>query len=315
MTEPQPTSSAPEAPALRRARSFARAVVATTLVVLAAGATVTSTASGDAVPTWPWGWFSEQLAVNIEMSHRVVAGVLVAGTLALVWIAYRTKDPSLRRIAWAAFWLALVQALVGGLRIYVATWFLKVVHATLAQVFFCVAVAAAAVTSRWWRETRQRPLEDAGLAMLRASGFALAALFVQLVLGALGRHDVIPREVHAVFALPALVLVARIVLVASGDLPRDVELFRGPTALLGLLAGVQLVLGIAAYIVAMDVPDPLQRGAFHSITLAAHLAVGAAMMGLVLTILLRTVRLWGLPTDERVAEARGPAAPAGEAAP
>lgn len=304
MSQIAPTPIAPDAPAERLARRLTRAVVAVTLVVLAAGATVTSTGSGDAVPTWPWGWFSDHLGVRIEMSHRVVAGLLVLATIALVWAAARTKDPGLKRIAWIACWTAVAQAVLGGVRVLLPGVLLKVSHATLAQLFFCLAVAAAAMTSTWWKTTERRRLDDAGLAMLRASGIAFLLLFVQLVLGVLGRHDVLPREVHAVFALPAIIFTARVVLVASGDLPRDIELFRAPVAMLGFFTALQIALGIASYIVTMEVPDVLAREPVHSVALAAHLAVGAIMLGLVLSVILRTVRLWGVPTDERVAEAR-----------
>jgi hypothetical protein len=41
------------------------------------------------------------------------------------------------------------------------------------------------------------------------------------------------------------------------------------------------------------------------LTINAHVGVSAVMMGLVVSTILRSVRLWGMPTDERVAAARG----------
>ncbi|MCG3134142.1 MAG: hypothetical protein HMLKMBBP_01429 [Planctomycetes bacterium] len=289
----------------------AKAVVFLTLVILVAGANVTTTASGDAIPTWPHGLDMSDAAKAIEMSHRIAAalGIVAAG---LLWLAARrSSDAALRTVAKLAVAVIVVQAVLGGVRVllgtegmHAAATAFKVIHAVLGQVFFCIAVAAAALASPWWRDTVRRPLEDAGLMLLRGSAFALVALFVQLVLGALGRHDVIPREIHMVFALVAFLLTARVILVATGDLPREVELFRGPAALLGFLTAVQLVLGIAAYLISQSAPDPLERDLAQVVALNLHLLVGAGMLGLVLLILLRTIRLWGLPTDERIAEAR-----------
>ncbi|MCE9636794.1 MAG: COX15/CtaA family protein [Planctomycetes bacterium] len=308
-----PPGAAPSPPGGDRlARRLTLAVVVTTLVVIVAGANVTTTRSGDAIPTWPFGWFTSAVDVIIEMSHRFVAGLLVACAIALVVVARRTHDGGLRRVAWATFIIVVVQAALGGVRVLIgaeneqSSWLplFKVVHATLGQLFFLLAVSAAAFTSDWWRETKVRPLDDAGLAMLRGSGLALLFMVIQLVLGAVGRHDLLPREVHAVFALIPMILAARLVLIASSDLPRDVELFRGPTAALGFLTALQLAIGIGSYIVTSEEPDATKRGLSQVITLNAHVGISALMMGVVVSVILRSVRLWGVPTDERVAEAK-----------
>jgi hypothetical protein len=101
-----------------------------------------------------------------------------------------------------------------------------------------------------------------------------------------------------------MILAARLVLVSSSDIPRDVELFRGPSALMGFLTALQLALGIASYIVTSETPDPLQRDLSQVVTLNLHVGVSAAMTGVAVSVALRAVRLWGVPTDERVAEAR-----------
>lgn len=299
---PRPSAADPVA------RKLTAAAAWICLLVIVAGANVTTTQSGDAIPTWPWGWLGSTAAGWIELSHRYVAGLLIVTTAVAAW---RTGSTALRRVAVAVFVLVVIQAALGGVRVLVgaadethgALPWLKVTHATLGQVIYPLAVAAAALASDWWADTVQRPLDDAGLATMRAAGLALLAMILQIVLGALGRHLVIPREVHAIFALLPLVLSARIVLVLS-DLPRDVELFRGPSALIGFLTALQLALGIGTYIVTSETDDPLKRDLSQVITLNAHVGVSAAMTGVAVAIALRAVRLWGAPTDERVAEAR-----------
>lgn len=290
------------------ARKLTAAAAWICLLVIVAGANVTTTKSGDAIPTWPWGWLGGSVAGWIELSHRYVAGLLIVTTAVAAW---RTGSSALRRVAVAVFALVLVQAALGGVRVLVgaadeshgALPALKVAHATLGQTIFPLAVAAMALASDWWAATVQRPLDDTGLATMRAAGLALLAMFVQIVLGALGRHHVVPPEVHAIFALVPLVLAARIVLVLS-DVPRNVDLFRGPSALMGFLTALQLALGIGSYIVVSETDDPLKRDLSQVITLNAHVGVSAAMTGVAVSIALRAVRLWGAPTDERVADAR-----------
>lgn len=312
MTDAAPPRPAePEAvdPVARRLTS-AGAWIA--LLVVVAGANVTSTKSGDAIPTWPWGWLGDTAATRIEATHRYVALLLIVTTGVAAW---RTGRPGLKRLAWVIFGLVVVQALLGGWRVLVGAedeshpslpW-LKVTHATLGQAIYPLAVAAAGLASAWWAAAPRRPVEDAGLAVMRAAGLALLSFLVQILLGALGRHDVLPREVHSVFALVPLALAARLVL-ALADVPKGIELLQGPAALLGFLTAAQLVLGVASYIVVSQTEDPLQRGLAEVVALNAHVGVSAALTGVAVSIALRAVRIWGAPTDERIAEARAAAA-------
>lgn len=308
--EASPAASPAPGDPLARALTVATAVM--TFIAIVAGANVTTTKSGDAIPTWPWGWFTSKPDVAIEMSHRFVAGVLVACVAALLWAARRSGSPALRRLAFACLAIVVLQAVLGGVRVLLGAkdeehgWlpFFKVVHATLGQTFYLLTICATSLTSAWWGATERRRLDDAGLAMMRASGLAIFFMLLQILLGALGRHAVLPREVHAFFALIPMVLSARLVLVASTDVPRDVELFRGPSALLGFLTALQLALGIGAYIVVSETEDPLKRDVSQIVTINAHVAISAAMTGAAVSIAMRAVRLWGAPTDERVADAR-----------
>jgi len=319
----------------RRLACFA---VAWLLVVYFLGANVTSTKSGDAIPTWPWGWVGESAPEWIELWHRFGVGLSLPVALALAfgatfaWPAdpaggtplgaaatarmFSTRPgwaaPGLRKLAWWSAALVLVQAGLGGVRVLLgaedegaaSVTAMKVVHATVAQIYFVLAVALAARTAKWWDERPERPLDDTGLSLLRGGLLTVVALLVQSFLGALGRHDVLPREVHLVAAIPAILLAARLVLVASQETPKDLDLVRTPAGGFGFVLAVQLVLGISAYIVSMEAPDPLKRDVSQVVTLNLHLVLGAAMTGLALLILLRAARIWGLPTDERIAEAR-----------
>jgi heme A synthase len=304
MDEHRPRTS----PALRGWSAFA---VGWALLLLFAGANVTTTRSGDAIPSWPQPWLPRDFSTPalIEWSHRGIAAWMGVFTLVLaVWTQRRDGRPAVRRFAWFAVGLVVVQALVGGLRVrFVSdgldaspTW-LKVIHALTGQAFFCCLAALATVLSPSWRDARPRPLDAGGMSVIRLSALGVVLLFVQAMLGALARHGVAPREVHALFALPALAIVARLVLVGGWDVPQDAQEIRRPSALLGVLAAAQLALGLVTYFVAASGVAPEKRDAAQVVLMNLHLAVGAAMLGTTLSILMRAVRAFGLPTDERVA--------------
>src|SRR6185295_6573259 len=110
-------------------RSYAALTAAMTLALILAGGFVTTTRTGDTIPTWPKSWGQFEGGWWVEWSHRAVAGtvaLLVAG-LAL-WLHLREPRPRVRRIGWVALGAVLVQALIGGLRIYVPRSAVAIVH-------------------------------------------------------------------------------------------------------------------------------------------------------------------------------------------
>jgi heme A synthase len=284
------------------------------LLLLFAGANVTTTRSGDAVPSWPAPYLPHDFskAALIEWSHRGIAAWMGIFTLALaVWTQLRETRATVKRLAWSLVVLVAVQVALGGLRVRFVTdgidatptW-LKATHAVTGQIYFCTLVALSTVLAPWWtRATRPRELDPAAMSVMRMSILGALLLFAQTLLGALARHGVLPREVHAFFALPALVVVARLVLVGAWDVPADCHEIRRPANLLGVLAATQLALGLVTYFIAAGGARPEDRETTQVVLMNLHLAVGAAMLGTTLSILMRAVHVFGPPTDERVAEA------------
>jgi cytochrome c oxidase assembly protein subunit 15 len=192
---------------------FAVLTAAVTVALIAAGATVTSTGSGDAVPDWPLAYGSVLPrmvgGVLIEHTHRLVAGVtgLLIAALA-IWLWAREPRRWVRWLGGGALLAVLAQALLGGLRVLVvsdpplqdavlrATGVahvdpvrigIAVVHASLAQIVLCLTFALATVTSQAW--PRHEQSRDAGARMGRWLSIGLVlVIFVQLLLGALMRH-------------------------------------------------------------------------------------------------------------------------------
>lgn len=174
-------------------KRFATVVAALTFLLVIAGGTVTSTRSGDDVPTWPF----PIVQFGIEMEHRHLAGLVGILTMILAGVlAFREERPWIRRLGLAAGILVIIQALLGGFRIFAGPRpEIAVAHATLAQVFFCIVVLIP-VFLRW----KARPqLDPAGAVMV-------GALLIQLVLGAVVRHTEIFVIPHGVGAIAVIVM-------------------------------------------------------------------------------------------------------------
>src|SRR3954447_7529786 len=155
---------------------FTKLLARLTLVLIAAGALVTSNDAGLAVPDWPtsfgslWRIPNMVGGVKFEHGHRMLAELvgLLTITLAL-WI--RRSDPR-RWLKWlgvAALGTVVAQGVLGGLTVlFFLPWWISSAHATLAQTFFCIVVTVALFTSREWMEAEPAGFADRGSPSLRA---------------------------------------------------------------------------------------------------------------------------------------------------
>lgn len=173
------------------------------LVVL--GAFTTTINAGMVFSDWPTsngsfnpiGWLSDR-SMFAEHSHRLSAGVMSAITIILACWIWRTESRRwLRRLAWFAVGLVLVQALVGGLRVLLDHFQVEMIdtsvgrlfamlHAVLAQFFMCTLIAVAVACSRGWIAGRQSGIS---CAVRRAGAICCLLLFVQLAIAAVMRHS------------------------------------------------------------------------------------------------------------------------------
>jgi heme a synthase len=278
-----------------------------TWVLLLAGALVTSTGSGLAVPDWPLSYgtlFPEMIGgVIFEHGHRLIAGTVALLTVAQAFVLWRGEDRRwVRVLGFAAVGVVLTQALLGGLtvifRLPVAV---SVGHALLAQTFFCLVVTIAMVTSGAWAKPQLALPPDSALP---AWSLLLSfAFFVQLLFGAVMRHSgaglaipdfplsfgqVVPpvftspvaiHFAHRVGALTVVVLsawLAYLVFARHGD---RLGLVAHAGALIALVS-FQGMLG--AMVIWMKRPVPLTT---------LHLAVGALCLAASVTLTIRAFRL------------------------
>jgi cytochrome c oxidase assembly protein subunit 15 len=260
-----------------------------TFGLVVAGGLVTSRDAGLAVPDWPLSFgtlnpprWLQIVNVRTEHGHRLIAGVVAILTIALAAIArVRRERKAIQRIANAAATLVLFQALLGGLRVLRLSLDLAMVHALTGQLFLCVIVAIATLTSpRWHNTLQERPRRGE-----RADVTALFSLvLVQLVFGIVIRHlgvEARPLLRHTVFqahAATALAIVGlsirwRVVEVAS---QRRAAIDRA-TQLLGLVL-LQVGLGIASYFVIESMAHDRQASGLESWLPTLHVTIGAGIL-------------------------------------
>ena len=176
---------------------YATFVMCCTVLLIAAGGMVTSTGSGLSVPDWPtsygWNMFTFPLkhwvgGIRYEHSHRLIASTVGFLTIILAIWTWRVEPRRwVRRLGFTALGAVILQGLLGGITVLL---FLppavSIGHAGLAQLFFCMTVTMAVVTSPRWRNTVD-PVDDPMLRKLAAATTAL--IYVQIILGATMRHN------------------------------------------------------------------------------------------------------------------------------
>lgn len=276
--EPQTTGPRTTGPHATRLRAWSHALAwvlcATTVVLLAAGALVTGTGSSLAVPDWPlaYGRLFPPMVGGIlyEHGHRLIAAVvgLIAFLLA-IWLWWAEPRRWVRWLAALALLTVILQALLGGITVLLLLPKpISIAHALLAQLFFLLTVLLVQVTAPGWEGLlavgRTRKASRAAM----WSTLTLAALLVELLLGAIVRHfeaglaipdfplsfgrlvpplSAFPVLIHFLHRVGAVLVTLLAVLAIASVLRRhggEPALRRPALALVWLLAG-QLLLGAA----------------------------------------------------------------------
>src|SRR6202161_3386232 len=97
---------------------FAVATSCCTILLLMAGALVTSNDAADSVPDWPlaYGKLIPPLigGIRFEYTHRLIAGTVAILTLILaVWLSFVKARPVAKLLGWISLFLVLAQATLG----------------------------------------------------------------------------------------------------------------------------------------------------------------------------------------------------------
>ena len=275
---------------------FALFLVACTLLLLIAGALVTSNEAALSVPDWPlsYGTLLPPMVGGIvfEDSHRKIAGAVLLLTLILaIWLWRAEQRRWMRWLGVAAFGAVLGQAVLGGLTVLLNLHYgMPVAHACLAQIFFGIVVSIALFTSNWWNADHPR-LEDSGSPSVHSLAFLNAGvILLQVVLGAGFRHKDIPIWPHLVGAGAVLATVTwtGAALRRRFEQSREMRLAR---ILLHSIFGMQFLLGIGAWwsrISTANAPQPLPVTIAFTV---AHTVVGALLFACGVGVILVCRRL------------------------
>ena len=188
-----------------------------TFLLIFMGGLVTSHQAGMSVPDWPnsYGYnmflFPPRLWIGgilYEHTHRLMGSIVGVLSIAMVLTAFLAKSTTWtqRLLCVLVLGAVILQGVLGGLRVVLVKLDLAIVHACIAQAFFCLVVYLAMVTSRGWLDTdtsplgmRSDPLRKRGLVLLGVASVGL--IYLQLLIGAIMRHY------QAGLAIPDLPLV------------------------------------------------------------------------------------------------------------
>ena len=316
-------------------RAATRTVAASVFLLLVAGALVTSTGSGLAVPDWPlsYGQLMPPMVGGIlyEHGHRMIAATVATMVgFQILLLGFGRTDRTTFRLGLAAFGAILAQAVLGGITVlFLLPPAVSSSHAGLAQIVFALTATIALRTSLFWGRFSEEAPRAAGnpAALSKATRLALwaaGASYVQILLGAIVRHTgaglaipdwplsfgglvptgaewaakgVVAHFTHRTFAwvVVALVVAAALALRGLKGVPG-----LGPLSTLWLfLLAVQVTLGATS----------VWTGKAVAVT-SAHLAVGGLLWitGVLAAVLLsRLAALSGAPARA--------GSPAGETAP
>jgi cytochrome c oxidase assembly protein subunit 15 len=230
------------------AHRLALSTAVATAVLIVFGGLVTNTGAALAVPDWPttfghnmflFPWAGMVGGIFYEHSHRLLGalvGLLTVALAAALW----PRGGRLRLLGIVALVAVIAQGVIGGLRVVLTTDTLAMVHGPLAQAFFALVVSLAFVTS----PLAARPLPTIGPGLRRLALAVVAALYVQIVLGALLTHAGW-LSLHLAGAVVVFTLAPMVT--ARARRSGDVVAGKLARALLVLLA-VQLALGIGAFL-------------------------------------------------------------------
>jgi cytochrome c oxidase assembly protein subunit 15 len=289
---------------------FAVFVAACTLLLIAAGGMVTSTGSGLSVPDWPtsygWNMFTFPVSkwvggIRYEHTHRLIASTVGFLTIVLAVWTWRIEPRTwVRRLAVAALAVVIVQGLLGGITVlFFLPPAVSIGHAGLAQIFFCLTITLALVTSAGWKYTVD-PVDD--LTLRRVALTTTALVYAQIIVGATMRHNgaglaipdfplafgrLVPRvwnmgvAIHFAHRIGAVIVTLAILALAGHVVyhhRRRRELTR-PALLLVMFVSMQITLGAFVIWSGKD-----------AVINTAHVVNGALVLATSLLLTLRTLR-------------------------
>ena len=291
---------------------YAKFVSASTVLLIVAGGLVTSTGSGLSVPDWPtsygWSMFTFPLrnmvgGIFYEHGHRLIASSVGGFTIVLaLWLWLAEPRRWVRWLGFAALGSVILQGVLGGITVlFFLPTAVSTAHAGLAQIFFCLTVAIALVTSPGWNAGPESGWVD-DQTLRRVATATTALIYTQILVGATMRHSnaglaipdfplvfggllpphwTAPIAIHYAHRVGALVVLTAVAATAGHVWyhHRGSTELRGPASLLAALVLVQISLGALIIWTGKDV-------AINT----THVITGALVLATSLVLTLRSYR-------------------------
>ena len=280
---------------------FAVLTAGCTFLLIIAGALVTGNEAGLSVPDWPlsYGSLTPPWVGNIryEHGHRLVAAFVGLLTIALaIWVWKKETRRLVRKLGWIALGVVVTQGILGGITVL---WYLpapvSILHACLAQTFFCLVVTLAWLSSpAWAREARDR---SRNFHFGRQAAWTTGAIYLQLLLGAIFRHTQSGIILHVLGALLVTGLAVWLIARIYRSQPAASGLMSAATSL-GILILIQLFLGLASWVLRLATADAVQPELPVVVVTTAHVALGALILANALVLALQSCRI--RPEESRV---------------
>jgi heme a synthase len=261
------------------------------------GGTVTGTGSGMAVDGWltvergkgdyfmlfmPLEVWFRDFGTFVEHGHRLIGalvGFLAIATMLATFILDSRK--AARALAAAALVVICAQGALGGFRVLENSRELAFLHGAFAQLVFATLAAAAVYLSPAWRAQSMQPCKQARGAQ-RLSLVTTGVVYATIFFGAMLRHN--PSS-HALLAhISFMVLAAVLVVVLARTLKRAAAAGDGRQPLLrsgkrlSMLLHIQLLLGVASYLVVWQGVGPTVKSIHASVYPTLHVLTGALLL-------------------------------------
>ncbi len=269
-----------------------------TFVVIVAGALVTSEGAGLSVPDWPMSyghllklppWVG---GIVYEHSHRMIAWFTGFCTMVIgIWTWLVDKRCWMKGLAFGAIATIVLQGILGGVTVlHFLPPAISSTHATVAQTFFCIAVAIAVFTGRKWVEEDPQPVADNGQPKLLVLCLcSIVVLYVQLIFGAMFRHHGMHWWPHVVNAFSVTLMLTLTGVRALVQFAQVEAIRRSAVSMLFLLV-TQVFLGFAAFLtrVVWGPENALQQLSML-VSTVAHVTVGALLLAVTAVL---TLQVW-----------------------
>ena len=280
-----------------------------TLLLIVAGALVTSNDAGLSVPDWPTSYGSLYKmprmvgGIFYEHGHRMVAEFVGLLTIVLaVWTWRAEKRRWMRWLGLAALGTVIAQGVLGGITVlFYLPPAVSSAHAALAQTFFCIAVAIAVFTGRRWvEEVPPVELDVRWPSLFTLTLLSIFVLYVQLILGAMFRHHGLSWWPHVVHAGVVAIVLSWTAIRAISVYPH-IEAVKRPAVFMLSLMVAQLCLGFLAFITrVMWGHDAAQPELPMVISTVVHVAVGALLLAATVVLAIQVWRHVPVSFAERV---------------